>query len=372
MLRIIQIWNFVKSAGFMAAVAVIGLAFAVYQTYFYEKNPQIEIRIDALSPVFDIHAPVGGLQVFYAGDDLRTKKEKLWIMSVSVTNSGSAAVRKTDYDETVPLGLRFSGAIIAEMPTFRSANSYLQENLKLAFQANQIKFSPVIFEPGDSFQVTVLLLGPEGARPLLEGAGKIAGVRVFSIVTQDSKSSDKSWWEKVTGAEEFWVQPARAIVYLFGGILSWALLASGVLLVVVPFFYFREKMERAERLSRIKAYRKDGGLEKEARYLCDQYAENGNSALRNVWGVIKEAKERRALLDSLGAIEDNNLVEQIANKLAPNRHAHSARELAKHGLFSVEGLCPTWPETLEAAVSDLAAYLNIDLDEELKSFYDSP
>lgn len=161
---------------------------------FYERKPELSISVDAMSKVFDLYRPVGGLEVSYAGENLRSSKKNLWVLTATIKNIGNAEVRKGDYDDKVPLGLEIGGAVIAERPTLKTNVDYLAKNLSISATGNRILFSPVILEPGESFEITTLLLGSESVKPSIVPIGKLAGIKSIALSTPESPSPEKSVW----------------------------------------------------------------------------------------------------------------------------------------------------------------------------------
>lgn len=82
----------------MALLAIVSFAFALFQQ-FYEKRPEILVKTEAISPVLSILKPVGGLSISYAGQDLRNSGKTLWVVTATISNDGSAGIKKTDYDD---------------------------------------------------------------------------------------------------------------------------------------------------------------------------------------------------------------------------------------------------------------------------------
>jgi hypothetical protein len=74
------LWNQVKSPSFMAIVALISLIFTFYQE-FREKQPKILIETLGIASVFNVTQQVGGLQISYGGEDLRSTQKSLWVIN---------------------------------------------------------------------------------------------------------------------------------------------------------------------------------------------------------------------------------------------------------------------------------------------------
>lgn len=359
---LLRLWDRVKSQAFMAIIALVGLGLAIYQGFYYEKRPEVQVRINAVSRVFDVLQPVGGLQVFYRGEDLRNKKEQLSIVSLSIINSGNTVIRKDDFDETFPFGLEIHDGVIAEKPTLSSASPYLQSALTMASDSKNIHFNKVIFEPGDSFQLSVLLLSSEGATPSITPAGKIAGVKQIDIVTPTSKGAEKSWWQKAVGADEYWVHFARAILYFFFLIFVWAVMAGTVIILVLPFILISNYLEQRKREKKLDAYKPNESLDAETRFLCERYKAMGNSSLEEAWRAVRWVKQRRELIVKLSCIKDEPTLVEIANKLAPTPRSVMFSEAIEKGVVRCDQTNADMSATFERNVVELAEYLGIDLE----------
>lgn len=359
-----KIFQLVESNRSMAILAVFGTAFAIYSTYFYEKRPEITIRTDSLSRVFDLYKPVGNLKILYADQDLRSSKKQLWAMNISITNSGGTDIRKSDFDETVPFGLIFSNAEIVDTPTLNTSDTYLQEHLKMKVNANQIVISPAMFDTQDSFGISLLLLSSDVTVPSVSGIGKIAGVKQFKIEKPDSKTSNKTLWEMLTGADSLWVQFARLFVYGFGSLLALTLLVLVIALIVQPVSSLFERLAKNKRQDNISKFNPRKDLSRETRFLSELYVSKGESAITSTWNVIRQLKHRLELIQQLSTIKDEALFWSIVQKMAPIKKTYWIfDELSKGGLLNIEDEVPRLSESLETSLKELANYLGIKLEE---------
>jgi hypothetical protein len=371
-----KIWLIIKSTGFMAVLALISFCFAIYQTFYFEKKPEITLSVNALSRVFDVYQTVGKLKIIYANEDLRISKKQLWSMTVTVTNTGNAGIRKSDFDDEAPFGLHFFGAEIVDTPAIHASNTYLEQNIKLRVQRDRVIFAPSIIEPQDSIQISVLLLGPQESTPTISGSGKISGISKFVVAT-DGISGNKSTWEKVVGADSKLIQLYRVVVYPMLGLL---VLVVSVLVLVMPFMLISElgarerKVERRKKaakfLSSISEQETSKELRQEFEALSNLYIGSGEHTLAMLKGAVADEKKKMAILEKCGKdIEMPPLDDFIIT--SDNLHQWlKFDEFEKAGLVSYkeegENLIPVYSPTLENSIDELARHLGLDLDELLK------
>ncbi|SFL87388.1 hypothetical protein [Variovorax sp. OV329] len=365
-----RIWIWVKSPGVMAAVAIFSIALAVYQGFFYERKPELTVKIDALSPVFDIHQPVGGLSVSYSGEDLRSAKKALWVFKATISNTGNAELKKGDYDEKAPWGLDVLNAQVVDHPTLVTSNAYLEKNLLIEAGKNSIKFSPVIFEPGDSAEITLLLLGPEAVKPEVRVAGKIAGIKSILLVGPNSPEDGLSVWRQAIRGDSFWVHLVRGVVYF---ILTFAIL---ILLIVSSLGVssavdsLKEKRHKAERQARIREYRRHSELGKVSRYLMDVYMDKGADEFTRLARAVEDRLEREATIARLQeSAVPNEVIQPVIDRAYPTSpHFFNSyfgeridKELRTAKLLEGDQLDEKLAKGFGDAIKDLAEFLKIDL-----------
>lgn len=359
-----NVWKIIKSPGAMALLAILSFGFAIFQQ-FIEKKPEILVKTEAVSSVFSVLQPVGGLQISYAGQDLRSSKQALWVLSAVISNDGAAGIRKTDYDDAAPLSISVLGGQIVETPTITSENSYLQKNLNPIFALNRITFSPVIFEPKDAFRLRALVLGPDGSVPSLKVEAKIAGLQGIRYVTPDAPYANKSTWEMITQADVYWIQPLRFIVYFIGGFLAILIMALAVASLATPFTMFSTWQAKQRRTRRIKEYRQGENIRWEDRALSEIYIEHGEKSLGKVKQLIDKSSKRLALIDQLSSVNTDGHLDQIIKDATPFYASPLREKLAQSGLLSFEGIRPKWAEGVQSALQNISAFLSIDLEAKL-------
>lgn len=248
------------------------------------------------------------------------------------------------------------------LPTITSENSYLQNNLKPKFGLNQITFSPVIFEPKDSFRFRALVLGPDGNIPSLKVEAKIAGLQGIHYVTPDAPYANKSIWEMITQADVFWIQPLRMVVYFFGGFFSLVIMALAVASFTTPFTMFFTWRVKKQRTRRIKDYRQGEDMGWEDRTLSEIYIEHGEKALGKVKELIDRSNRRLAVIDQLSSINTDGHLDEIIKRAAVIYDSSLREELMQSGLLSFEGIRPKWAEGVQSALKNISVFLSIDLE----------
>lgn len=357
-------WTAIKSPTSMAILALVGFGLAIYQGFFYEKKGELTITNDAASRVFDIHQPVGGLEISYAGENLRTSKKALWALSFTVRNSGNAEIRKGDYDDQAPFGFDFIGAEIVEMPTIKTNVQYLLQNLKISKTPNFIRFSPVILEPNDEVQVNILLLGSDTDKPRFSPAGKIAGLRSIKINSPDQKDSGRGVFAKVTDADSLWVHPVRSLIYGIGGLLIGSLIAVSFAGVAAPLNTLYNWKMVAKRRKEIATYKANEALDLNYRSLIEIYVLDGPAAIFELARIIETIKKRTALIVAIKNSVSLAQLEYFLPRVYPLRPSSLLKKLRKFGIVSGEKTTIGYSEGLDNSLKEVAQFLHIDLKQE--------
>lgn len=351
-----RFWNLIKSPSSMAIVAIFGVAFGIYQTFFYEKRGEFTIAEDAVSRVFDIYQPVGGLEISYSGQNLRTTKQALWVLTFSVTNTGNSEIRKGDYDTDVPFGVKISGGNIVDVPTKKTTNKYLQDNLKISTINHELILSPVIFEPNDTVQVSTLILGPENSRPSIAAQGKIAGVK--SIVrTIEQKTIDKSIYAMVFEADRTIVHFVRIVAYGFLGALGIGALLATVIAAVEGF---QSQILKNRRNRQVEFYEKSGTHNQIENLILNIYKKNGIEGLGSLYRAMQLSQKRH---EAAAGIEGPN-AQMLLDKLYPIAKRTPRAVLDEFLLSKTPPSNENISEylrTVEAPLKDFVDALKIDL-----------
>ncbi len=305
-----KLWEFVRSPNFMAVVAVVGFAFALYQTFFYERRGNLVFTITPPAKVLDVKKAVGGLEISYAGEDLRESKRTLWVISATLRNDGNAEIKKGDFDENDPVGISVKEGQIVDTPSLRTSVDYLKRNLKLVQSEGSITISPSIIEAGDSVFISFLVLGDEVNRPEILPIGKVAGMRNLELRNADDGPSF-SLWDSITYADKWWVQIFRSLFYFFVFIVAVALTVGVVSAILTPFEQMKGRKKSRQRQVEFDKYRLGQPMTQGVRALGRMFVSEEYSSLPNVYRVLNIFKDRLELkanlIPTLSVLESEKL-----------------------------------------------------------------
>lgn len=363
-----SLFNHIKSPGPMAFLAIVSFVFALYQQ-FYEKRPELQLKTEAVSSVFNVLQPIGGLQVFYSGQDLRNTKQSLWVISASFTNTGSAVIRKADYDDSVLFGLVVTGGSVVETPIISSDSKYLIENVRPKMSQDKVIFSPVIIEPQESFRIRLLVLGAEGSTPSITGLAKIAGLQRIDHVTPERPESEKTFLKQVVDAESLWVQLLRVPVYGLGGLIVFSLFMLSIgATVFVPIVKAQDFFEKQKRQKKIAAFKPTQAPDWLSRSMAEFYIEMGDSAVLEIKRTLNQCAERSQMINVFDKYESltTGSSPDVISDMLKNQHSFKGywmlSRLEELEAIRFDGIRPVVHQYLDQLVTDMAEYLNIDLN----------
>lgn len=353
----------------MAVVAIVGFGLAIYQGFFYERRGDISVIVDPPAKVFDIHKSVGGLDVSYAGENLRISKKTLWVISANLKNSGNAEIKKGDFDDQAPLGLLVDGGQIVDTPSLHASAEYLQAHFTAVKHDNGVVFTPSILEPGDTVFISFLVLGAENSSPTISAVGKIAGIKSI-IVRNSQREQSFSLWKSIAYAEKWWIQPLRFFFYLFSGVFSIAIVGGFLAAIINPFEAIKSRKDKSARQAEIDKYKHGQPLNKEARALTLIYIDGGRASLATIHQALDVLKSRAVLKAKLKEILTEPECFEICKKCYPLQAGWSwknAQEKIKDFGFPL-GVESTIElvDSLAAELRDLADYLKVDLKKEVE------
>jgi len=337
------------------------MGLAIYLGFFYEKKGEITISVDALSRVFDVHQPVGGLEISYAGENLRIAKKTLWSLSFTVRNSGNAEIKKSDFDDQVPFGLRINGASLVEQPSIKTKVDYLQQQLRITTANDSIALVPVIWEPGDEVKVDLLLLGSDSVRPSMSPVGKIAGIKKIAFIDIDKIPSGPPTWEKVLGPDSYLVQLARLPIYFIGAIVFALLTLMLLAIVISPIALLAERSQKAQRAKLISTHLEINHGNAILKKLADIYVERGEHVLKDFgeFAVDLAKPETSEAIANCSKSDANKKV--LADWKQTNRLRFDADKWRSLGLVEVKDVSITPVDGADEANRTLCSLLKIEL-----------
>ena len=349
-----KFWNIIRSSSFAIVFSIFTFILSLYITFYYEKSRVISVTQNAITKVFDIYQPVGGLDVFYAGESLRSANKVLWVINYTIKNTGDTGLKIDDYDPREPLGIQLAGGKVVETPKYSTNKDYLTKNLKVNFDKDKITISPIIFEPADQINFSILVLGSNQQQPKIKPTGVFAGFKPITLSNIEVKS--KSIVSQLFDADSVFIYPLRFFCYFFAFIL---ILLS--LTVPISFFgYIRSKVDFYRRSKAMESYKTKEDLSKEDRYLLNNYIANGVNYLKGIAQVIKHLENRVNINEKLKSVEDEEFKSAVLEKFTRQNHTQYIGDLLIKGILHKDGDEVLINENLTKALREFGNNLNID------------
>lgn len=175
--------KFANWIGWSSLGALMGII-ALFLTIDFKKT---DVRIFILSDtnLVDIKSPLNDLQILYNGKDLIKEHLNLHLYRIQVQNTGNTILLKDDFDNNDLWGIHVSAGNIVKIGEADSDSSYIRKNLTIRTPDQMtLLFTPIIFEPGDSFILDFfVLLNTSSETSLLTSVGKIAGIKRIPVTT---------------------------------------------------------------------------------------------------------------------------------------------------------------------------------------------
>jgi hypothetical protein len=176
--------KFANWIGWGALGAFIGIAALVLA--FNVTKPDVRMFILSDTNLVDVKTQLNDLALLYNGKDLIKEHLALHLYRVQVQNIGNTILRKDDFDDSDLWGIRVSAGKIVKIGGPISDSTYIRKNLSIKIDTAPdqatLLFTPIIFEPGDSFIVDFFVLMDASSQPSsLTSVGKIAGIRQIPV-----------------------------------------------------------------------------------------------------------------------------------------------------------------------------------------------
>lgn len=259
------------------AWSFLGVVLALFGFWYSRENPAA-LRIELLSEarVYDIHADVPKLAIFFDGENIKEKKQVLSFFTIRISNSGGKPITQNLYDTSLPFGLQLMNGRAFPPDLVEASQRYLTENLKPTLSGvSQILFERVVLDPGASFTVRFLVLHGEGLRPFVKPLGKIAGIGFDDLPIIESRAEEKSpsfWQEVISG------RPQAHVVRFLAYLLSIIVVAVVIVIPLAALDSFRSGRKKKKIAARFRDYQgsRDSSY---ADLLADIAVESGDKAL---------------------------------------------------------------------------------------------
>ena len=220
----------------------------------FERRPELLVEVMSNNRVLDIREKVGKLDILFDGKSLQAQKLDLRLVTVRISNIGTADIAKNAFDEKALFGLEILGGEIVEGPELQSPIPYLMENAKIHMpSAGRLLLSPVILDSKDWLELKLLLLVREGSELDFRPIGKIAGARTTRLELVYKSALSESHWDKATKGD-YLIQLIRIPIYLLCSIVLLFAALFAVLLFVVPASMFSERRNKMRRSKLFEEY----------------------------------------------------------------------------------------------------------------------
>ncbi|MNI26689.1 hypothetical protein D3C73_803990 [compost metagenome] len=367
-----KLWLLIKGQGFMALLALVGFGLAIYTAFFYEKKPHLIFTASQPAKVFDIHQPMSGLEISYAGENLRGGQKNLWVMTVVLKNEGNAEVRKGDYDDRDPVGLTLKNGQLLEQPTVQSESKYIVKNLDLTRDGNSVHFAPIIVEPGESLTFNLLVLGNDAVKPEIIPTGKIAGTSGIGVRSSEDKTKS-GVIRDLFYAERWWIQGLRGLAYTILFFVGMLIITGAPQVFAIPFQTHRDKKRKAERRGQMDRYRVGHSLSAHERALTNLYIESGVHLLRDAYQALTEISTRQRTIDELRtSLSETQIKDMESRYLSLSRSAiFQTRRLEDCGLADIRKMSLDQLENILAEIESLCSYLDIPVTDLSKKDFEA-
>jgi hypothetical protein len=169
--------KFANWIGWGSLGAVIGIAGLFLAIDF--KKPDVRAFILGDTNIVDVKSPLNDLEILYNGRDLLKDRLTLHVYRIQMQNTGNTILSNDDFDNNDLWGIRVSSGTIVKISEPRSESAYITKNIGVQIpDQTTVLFTPIIFEPGDSFTLDFfVLVSISSETPSVITVGKIAGIR---------------------------------------------------------------------------------------------------------------------------------------------------------------------------------------------------
>jgi hypothetical protein len=167
-------WNFVFN--FAVGVAtIVGLPITIALQY----RPKSFSYTVTDTPIVSIHQKIDDVAVTYKGK----RVENLRVVLVTVWNSGSVPIKKTDFEPPVTFcnerTARGNSLVVAEIINAPEASNAEVYSLKTGHHTYRTALKNMMFNPGDFVTVRIIIADYGGENLDINVTGRIEGVKAF-------------------------------------------------------------------------------------------------------------------------------------------------------------------------------------------------
>ncbi|MFZ3374842.1 MAG: hypothetical protein WA183_04760 [Chthoniobacterales bacterium] len=240
---------------------------------WYQRKPQLKYEILSQWPVYSIREEIPDLEIMFKGENIRKEQQALSVITIRISNPGSAAITLNSFDQRDLPGFSVSdGKIIKLDPIERSKK--LEKTLELTRTAdNAYVIQPLILDTNQFFVLKLLVLSAESSHPKVQCSGDIAGVDKIEVVSAPSTEKQRSFLSDAFYAH--WIiQVVRSLVYTAATLFL-------IIFISTTINAMFTKLRRAHRRRLVRKFRSllDHDPTKKENAVFDRYIQSGESAV---------------------------------------------------------------------------------------------
>ena len=207
-----------KSPAGALLIGLIGVALAVYATWFNDKRVSLSLAVHTNSSLVSELAPSPSLELVFNGTTFNPARTPLRVLLVRIWNDGDTTIRANDFDPQAPIGFRVQQGRFLYADLEQASTEYLKSSAKVSLSGqDSVAVAPVILEPGDAVFIKALLLHESGQVPVVKPMGKVAGATSVTELFPVSR---------IAGRVEGYISSTERLWNVLG-VVAIALLAAG-------------------------------------------------------------------------------------------------------------------------------------------------
>lgn len=278
---------------------LVGILFGIYQTYFYEIKPELQIEILSETSVLSVHESISDLSINFKGENLSQTGNELRILILKIKNTGNKNILPSDFQPQKPWGIKILPGSIIDLAVTDTNSTKIKEALNPQKVESEIRFTPTIFEKERFFSLKILMLVPKDANIDISSLDSIADIDNVKIERR-SENEQRSLADKAFTGDTL-VQIVRVVGYTIICIIGLILF---LIIIVTPIVSVIDKSQRYLRQRKIINFKLNDKLDQKIFSAIEKiYLSEGSVAIVNMY----ETLSNQQLLNSTLEIYDKQL-----------------------------------------------------------------
>lgn len=178
----------------------------------------LELRVLSWARLIDVREDVATLQISFAGSDIRKEGRMLSVALLRLSNTGSVAIRESEFSDIDPPGFSWQGAEVVSFEKLGGSDDHLKRffDVHRADSATDRQFliNKAMLDRGASAEFKFVLLHEETLRPRLTATGKISDHPPLTAIQGTEAPPSDTLWVQVVGTA--WTVRVLRLMF-FGG-----------------------------------------------------------------------------------------------------------------------------------------------------------